>query len=1111
MLLVTCLHVSARSFSQRITLKEKNVSLEKVLKAIQKQSGYVMLYKDEWLTGAKPITINVEGEPLNKVLSECFSNQPLTYNIGDKIIIIRPKANATVSAVPNSVRVPNIRQSITISGTVHDNLNNVLKGVTIKNINSGTSVITDTSGNFKIEAERNDSLTASYVGYQIFRWKITNAFSYDIILTPVAGSLNDVAIVGYGKQKKISLVGAQSSINVEELAQQPVANLSTMLAGRISGLVGVQRTGLPGSNTAYIWIRGNSTFGGSDSHPLIIVDGVQGRSLDDFDAEDIESFTILKDATATAVYGALGANGVIIINTKRGKVQKVNLMAKYMEGLTAFAKLPKMADAKTYMELRNEAQIASGISPTYSQDYINNTLDPNADHYVYPNVDWMGTLFNSISRNRRLNVSATGGTENTQFYTSMAYYEESSLLKTDGLQNYDAGTKYQRYDYVANLDMKWTKTTKFSIGVTGYISNFNQPGNGATSAFNNAMRANPVRYPVMYPGNLVPGIANGSTPSPNPWSDITQSGFQENFQAKINSTIGLNQDLSFLVKGLSVNGQYTFDVYTTNNEYRKRQRTLYYVDQSQPYNDDGSLNLHQTLAGTNVLSFASDYSQSRQFSLQGQIAYHRTFGDHDVNAMVVYSQLSSPTPTAADLAGAIPDRQQNYAARTTYGYKNKYFAEFDAGYTGSQVFSPENRYGFFPSVGIGWVLSNENFWKPLNNIFPFFKLRYSNGFSGAIGGTRFDYLTTISDAVAGEYFGTQSNAIHYAGINVTHYGAIVKWAKSHDQDVGLEFKTLNNNLSFIVDWYQKYRTGIFLGRANFPDFAGLQYQPDGNFGTTINRGFDGTIELSPIKLTDKLSMSFRGTFTFSKSKLLENGAAPTVEPYMDARGQRIINNGMGYVAEGLFQNQEQINNHADQSGVGGNPRPGDIMYKDLNGDGVINGNDEAYIGNGTLPPWTYGLGANIQYGNFYVSAFFEGVQGAEQMMSDLARSPFSVSDQNNLFANAVDRWTPDNQATNPFYPRLGYGASANANNNVSSTWWLKDVSFIRFKSLNIGYNIPNKWFKNSGFKNGQIFLEGYNLFYWSPFKLWDPELDTGNGNVYPNTRTFSAGIQIHFN
>lgn len=925
----------------------------------------------------------------------------------------------------------------------------------------------------------------------------------------VATGLNEVVVVGYGQQRKITLTGAQSTVNARDI-EQPVANLSTLLAGRVSGVVGVQRSGLPGSNAADIWIRGISTFGSSSSSPLVIVDGVKGRNIDDINAEDIASFSILKDATSTAVYGAEGANGVIIVTTKRGHAGKMNLMGNFQQGFTAFTKLPKMADAGTFMNLRNEAMTASGLQAAYSQAYIDSTLSPTADHYVYPNVDWMKLLFNKLSDNRRVQFSATGGSETTQYYASVSYYDESSLIKTDGLQNYDASTRYKKYNFVSNVDMALSKTTKFRLGVQGYISSFNQPGKEATIAFADAMNTSPVYYPASYPGNKVAGVAEGANPSPNPWAETTQSGYLNDFTSKVSSTVSLDQGLGFILKGLSANAQYSFDTYSYNRLQQTRQRSVYYLNQATPYNTDGSLNLDQVISGTDALTYSHSTDQSREFSVQGQVVYNRSFGFHNIYAMGVYNQWSQPNPTATSYTSSIPTRTQNYATRVTYSYQDKYLAEFDGGYTGSQVFSPENRYGFFPSFSAGWVMSKEKFWAPLANTVSFFKLRYSNGFSGAIGGTRFDYLTTITTAATGISFGTPSANTSITGLNISHYGANVKWAKSHDQDLGIEFNVLHDKLTFVLDWFEKYRTGVFLTRANFPGYAGLQYNPDGNYGTTINKGFDGTVELNPIQLGRKLSLSVRGTFTYNKDKLLENGAAPYEQPYLDPRG-RNINAEQGYVADGLFQNQKEIDNHADQSGVGGAPRIGDIRYKDLNGDGIVNSYDKTTISRGDVAPLTFGLGFNVHYDQFYFSAFFEGSEGARRILSGIARSPFSAGNglDNNLFANATDRWTEENHAENPFYPRLGVGTSANANNNVASTWWVKDISFIRFKTLDVGYYLPTKFVSRAGFKNARIYFSGINLMYWSPFKLWDPEMNTGEGDTYPNTKTFSFGLQVN--
>lgn len=1000
-------------------------------------------------------------------------------------------------------------QSVTVSGIVRDNLNVPMESVTIQNLNSGRTVISNQEGRYSINATTGDSIIASYVGYTTHRFQVKERIVVDIVLEPVVGSLNDVVVVGYGQQKKVSLVGAQSTVKAEEL-QHPVANISTMLAGRIAGLVGVQRTGLPGSNTADVWIRGIQTFGGSQSGALVIIDGIQGRDLNSIDPEDIASFTVLKDASATAVYGSLGANGVVLITTKRGKTGKVNLMVNYNEGITTFTKVPEMADAKTYMELKNEAMLASGLRPQFTQDYMDSTLSGKANPYVYPNVDWIDYLFKKYASNRRFNFSSSGGTENTKFYTSLAYYDEGSLLKTDPNVDYDAGTRFSRYNFTSNVDMNWTKTTKFSLGISGFISNFNEPGAGAGQAFAQAMNASPVFYPPMYPGGFLSGIAEGSSPSPNPWGAVTQTGYVKRFQSKIQSNATINQDLSFWVKGLSVSGLYSFDIFNESFQNRRRNRSIYYLDQARPYKDDGSLNLVQMINGSDDLGFSTNNGGTRQFTAQAQINYVRDFGKHGINATAVYNQLSQLQPFQGTLSLFIPRRQQNFAARVNYNYDDRYFAEVNAGYNGSEDYAPSRRFGFFPSIGVGWVLSNEKFFEPLSDIFQFFKIRYSNGIAGAPGtGLRFGYLTLITTGARGINFGLPGSSTGISGINISQYGADVSWATAHMQDLGLEFNVLNNKLTFVLDYFKSYRTGVFLTRADFPSYAGLQYNPVGNYGIVDASGFDGTVELKSIQISPKSSVSFRGNFTYNTDVLVENRQAPFANPYQERRGQNILSQ-FGYIAEGLFQSQAEIDNSPDQSALG-NPRVGDLKYRDLNGDGVVNIYDQTKISRGDVPNLIYGFGVNVNVGQFYVSAFFQGLSGAYRMMNSNARMPFASGGNNgNVFAHTTDRWTEENKAENPVFPRLGVGNSVVANNDKPSTWWIRDISFLRFKTLDLGYNFPKNAFSKIGMQNGRIYFSGVNLFYWSKFKLWDPELNTGNGNTYPNTRNLSIGIQANF-
>jgi TonB-linked outer membrane protein, SusC/RagA family len=1018
--------------------------------------------------------------------------------------------SALVLAIPMSYDALS-QTSITVTGVVKDKMDQPIPGVSVVVQNKNTQGTTsDVDGKFKIDALSTDVLVFTHTGYIELIRPINNTLVMEVVMEAKAGSLEDVIVTSYGgKQKKISVVGAQSTVSAKEL-QHPVANLSTMLAGRVAGVVGVQRSGLPGSNSADIWIRGIQTFGNNPSGALVIIDGVQGRDLNSVDPEDIESFTILKDASSTAVYGSLGANGVILINTKKGKAGKVKIMANYNHGTTSFTKVPKLADAKTYMELKNEALIASGQAPQFTQEYMDSTLSGTANPYRFPNVDWMDLLFKKYSFNKRLNVSATGGSENTKYYTSVAYYDETSLLKTDPQVDYDATTLFRRFNFTSNIDMNLTKSTKFSLYLNGYITNFNEPGAGAGSAFAQAQNASPVFYPPMYPGNLVSGIGYGSTPSPNPWAAVTQTGYVKRFQSKINSSLYLTQDLSFITKGLTARGMYSYDVFNETWERRTRNRSIYYLNQANPYKPDGSLNLEQMIAGTDDLGFSNSNGGTRQFTLEGQLSYDRYFGDHHVYSTVVYNQLSQLNPFNGTLSQFIPFRQQNVAGKVTYSYNDKYFTEVTAGYNGSENYAPANRFGFFPSIGVGWILSKEKFFEPLDNIFQYFKIRYSHGRAGAPGtGSRFGFLTLVTNNARGITFGRPGASMGINGVNISQYGADVRWATAQTQDLGVEFNVLNNKLSFVLDYFRSHRTGVFLTRADFPDYAGLQYNPVGNYGILDVAGFDGTVELQAIQLSKKVSVSFRGNFTYNTDVLRENRQAPFADPYQERRGHNLLA-AYGYVAEGIFQSQKEIDNSASQIALG-NPRVGDLKYKDLNGDGVIDIYDQTKISRWDVPNFVYGFGANINVGRFYFSIFFQGISGASRLMSGNAAMPFSGGgNDGNIYAISTDRWTEENKAERPWFPRLGWGANATLNNTVPSTWWVKDMSFLRLKTVDIGYNIPREPFRKIGLTSARIYFSGVNLLYWSKFKLWDPELNTNNGNTYPNTRNMSIGLQANF-
>jgi TonB-linked SusC/RagA family outer membrane protein len=1008
-------------------------------------------------------------------------------------------------------------EKIKITGNIKDELKAVMPGVTVYNQNSKAGINSDDKGNFAIDARRGDTLVARLIGYEPYIIVINKTIDFDITLKATNSSLNEVVVVGFGQQKKISLVGAQSTVKMEEL-KQPVANLSAALAGHISGLVGVQRSGLPGSNGADLWIRGISTFNqsGNSASPLIVVDGVQGRDINSFDPEDISSFTILKDASATAVYGVAGANGVIIVTTKKGLPGKTNLMFNYNQGITSFTKKPELTDGVMYMMLRNEAERNTGLAPEYSNNTINSTIlkeDPN----LYPNVDWMSAIFNDVSQNRRANFSARGGTDNTNYYLSLGYYDETSLLKTDALQSYDASTKYKRYNFTSNINSSWTKTTRFDLGIQGYISSTNTPDVGPEDAFRNVMQTNPVLYPIMYPGNLVPSV-NSQGAQPNPYVQITQTGYRNNFQNQIYSNARLTQDLKAILPGLSAYGLFSFDVYNSHLIRRYRSRTAYLINKARPYNADGSINLNLISNGSDDLSYERGNNSNRQFYVEGALNYDHDFGPKNhLTAMFLYNQREQVQAFASDVTSSLPYRSMGLAGRGTYSYDNKYFAEVNFGYNGSENFAPSRKFGFFPSFGVGWVISNEAFFSEAKNTFQFLKLRYSDGKvgDGGNGGRRFGYLTLVAtnpgNSDVGLDFGKAGAVIGRDGTVITDYGSNVTWATSHKQDLGLEFRTLKDHLAVTADIFKEKRSGVFLQRESLSSFVGLNSAPWGNLGIIQNKGLDATIELTPVKIAKNMTLDMRATFSYNRDKVIENDQPTQPFPYMEKRGTN-YNSTFGYVADGLFVDQTDIDKHANQS-IFGTVHPGDIKYRDLNNDGIINANDVQRIGNGDVPTTIYGLGVNLTWKNFYIGVFFQGVAGADRLLSGDGIIPFNNStgpERSNLFAIAEDRWTPENQNQHAFYPRLAYGNAANKNNAQTSSWWVKDISFMRLKTADFGYNLPKGTLRSIGLKNARIYVQGLNLFYWSKFKLWDPELNTSNGTNYPNTRSVNFGVQANF-
>ena len=1114
---------SYNNYSQFKTLSVSmsNSTLREVLKTIEKSSQFVFFYLDDAVNLERKVSIDSKNKNIEEILSELFEGTSCTYRISDRQIFISGKAPASTEQQQNKRK---------ISGRVTDIKGEPLIGVNVTVDGDANGSITNMDGLYEIfVTKKSVVLKFTYIGFKTSEIR-TNASTniYDVTLEEQVNELEETVIVGYGTQRKISNIGAQSSMKMEDI-KTPSASLTTTLAGRLAGVVAVQRTGEPGKDAADIWIRGISTP--NTSSPLVLVDGVE-RSFNDIDPEDIESLTTLKDASATAVYGVRGANGVILIKTKPGKVGKPTVSADYYESFTRFTKMVDLADGITYMNAANEAMRNDGIATKYTEDQIRNTI-AGKDPYLYPNVDWLKEIFNDWGHNRRVNVNVRGGSEKVAYYASVSYFNETGMTVTDkNIDTYDSKMKYSRYNFTTNLNIDVTPTTKVEIGAQGYLGEGNYPAISSADLYNAAMSISPVEYPKMFFVNgeaFVPGTSTNNNFN-NPYSQATRRGYDNLTKNQIYSNLRVTQDLDMLTKGLKLTAMYAFDVYNEIHVHQDRAESTYnFLDTSVPYDMNGQPILQRIYEGSNVLSYKQETSGNKKTYLEASLNYDRTFNDdHRVSALFLFNQQSKLLYPKGTLEDAIPYRMMGIAGRATYSWKDRYFAEFNIGYNGAENFSPKHRFGTFPAFGVGWVVSNEKFWQPLSKAVSFLKIRYTDGKVGnsEVSDRRFMYLDQMKEN--GDYgykFGP--NGTKWAGYETVNMAVDLIWEESRKQDLGIDLKLFNDDLSIVFDLFKERRENILLKREHsMPSFLGYNTSaPYGNIGIIENKGFDGTIEYNK-RINKDWVIALRGNVTFNKDKWIQGELPEQKYEWMNQYG-RNINGAKGYVAEGLFT-QAEIDDMARWESLSAankaiTPKPfasqfgtvkaGDIKYKDLNNDGQIDAYDQTYISRGDVPTTVYGFGFTVGWKDLSVGMMFQGVAGAERVLNGSSINPFNGGGgSGNLYSNIGDRWTEENPDQNAFYPRLSYGSetTSNINNFQKSTWWVRNMNFLRLKTLQLSYNLPKPWVNKVHLKNAAVYVMGTNLFTLSRFKLWDPELNTDNGASYPNTTSYSVGINFTF-
>ncbi|WP_076551001.1 SusC/RagA family TonB-linked outer membrane protein [Maribacter ulvicola] len=1015
-------------------------------------------------------------------------------------------------------------QEKSITGRVTDEFNEPIMGVNVL-VKGGTNgTMTGFDGDYLIsKVSETDSLQFSFVGMKTVTLAVNGKNVLNVILKEDAAELKEVVLTAFGvKQKKASVVSSIETIKPAEL-KIPSSNLSTALAGRVSGLISYQRSGEPGSDDANFFVRGVTSFSYA-SGPLILIDGVESttRELNAMQPDDIDTFSIMKDAAATAVYGARGGNGVINVTTKTGMEGKLKINVRHEQSLSMSTQEIDLADPISYMKLHNEATLARDpfANRFYSLEKIEQTQN-GANPYVYPATDWYDFLFKDKVINSRTNINLSGGSSKVTYYLAGTFNEDNGNLKENDQNNFNNNINVKSFVLRSNVGLKLTKTTDVTIRFNGHFRDYNGPLISGDDTYNMVLRADPVAFsPFFRPDHsLSPRnhLLFGNDPDEdylNPYAEMVK-GFKESTYTQMKTQVVVNQDFDFITEGLKAKFLLSTDRTSSFDAQRQYNPYYYYVTPG-TYNsteDSFFLTAKNPEQGTEFLDYLpSEKVVNASNYYEMVLNYNKNISNtHDVTGMLVATGRNYEEP-GDDLTSSLPHKNLGYAGRFTYGYKDKYFAEFNFGLNGSERFAKKNRWGFFPSTGLGYVISNEDFWKKtaLDKVFTSMKFKATYGLSGtdAIGNEydRFFYLSNINliDDSRGYSWG-EFGSVYSPGVSTIRYpNDKITWETSKKLNLGLE-ANIFEKFNFIADYYTENRENILMTRASVPVSMGLLQTPTANVGKAKGYGFDLSLDYNE-SWTNGLWLSLRGNFTYAVSEFEYYEDVDRSEtPWLNRTGYPTTQT-WGYVAERLFIDQADVDNSPIQTF--GSYGPGDIKYRDINLDGKISFDDQVAIGNPTRPEIVYGFGFSGGYKGFDISSFFQGLANESFFIQSSTIQPFVRNDGGKnalLKVIADDHWSESNPDPKAFWPRLTDRSLEN--NQKTSTWWMRDGAFLRWKSLEVGYSIPSKLSEKFGLRSARIYLSGNNLMTFSKFKLWDPEM-AGNGFKYPIQKVYNAGILI---
>ncbi|MFD1630278.1 TonB-dependent receptor [Pseudopedobacter beijingensis] len=1096
-IVIAFLQLSFASNAQNITLTKKNISLTELFKEIKKQSGYDFVYKHDLLIKGKSISIDVKNRPLKEVLDQSFENQPFSYSIESKTVVVLPKE-----------KEKNVYQvSPPLSGKVVDKDGNPLAGVSVAVKGESKGTQTDANGNFTLAVSTGSTLVFSYLGFVTQDIVYNNQKAIDVVLSESPQALNEVVVTAYGRQQsKASNVAAISTIKSAEIKQSPAASLSVALAGRLPGLTAIQRSGEPGREDNMLRIRGRGTFNTSD--PLVVVDGVERADfLNSLDPNEIESISILKDASSTALYGVRGANGVIIVTTKRGEANKQSINFSAEQSLQNYTRFPERLNAYDYAVLMNEARINAGSTRMYTDDELAHWKNQDWPE-AYPDIDWLKEITKPFSSQNRYNLNISGGMPKVKYFINAGALLQDGMFKPDQTE-WEANSTLKRYNFRTNFDANLNNSLTASLQLAGNIEKQNraaglygQPGQDATAYIINAVLRQPAGlFNPLTPNGEVQNSPQGISDWPV-YGVLNRSGYVIETRNNITGTFSLNQDLSTSVTpGLSVKGLFAFDSRASNIQRRERNFERY---QAIIVGDKVEYQLFQG-TNTNLSNAQLTSGFLSNSTLQFSANYARKFGIHDVGGLLLYQQEQK------HINAELPYNYRSFASRFTYGYAGRYLAEINMGYNGSEQFAKGNRYGFFPAFSAGWVITEEEWGKKI----PFaesLKLRASYGIVGndRMSSARFLYQDNYGKRTGANMTGTPIGWSNLSGGTVENFigNPDITWETSKKANIGID-ATIFKNFSVVAEYFQEERSDILTTRGTVPAmFGNLSALPPLNFGEVKNKGYE--VELGYSKaFKNGLSLMLRGNTGYAHNKIIFKD-----EPLRDDTWSLrypttglMIGQPVGYEVAGYFNTLDEIESWADQSGLGAISQLGDFKYVDKNRDGVIDEKDRVVIGYPNEPLLNYGFSFSLSYKNFDMAGLFQG--SAMKSLYISGQGAFASSNLN--LSRYLGRWNPERYAAGEeiTYPRL----TVNSNSNeIANSFFVENASFIRLKTLELGYTLPARWTNHINAKSVRLFFTGLNLFTWDKMKNkdYDPETANGNGTVHPLFKVYNFGLTASF-